>query len=835
MTAPVRKDPVMTRSAQRRWLLALVALLVPVALVATMLASQWDPASRAADVTAAVVNHDEPVTIDGQLTPLGRQLAAELVKGSRSRGGWTWVVTDSDDAAAGLDAGTYAAVVTIPETFSADATSFADGDGARQARIDVETAQGSTATRDLVTTALADAATVGLGRQLTQTFVEQVLVGFSTTGDQLGEAADGAHQLADGAGKLADGQQKLADGADSLASGTVTLADGLGTLATGAGSAASGATTLATGAGSLATGAKDLASGARDLAAGTKPLATGATQSSAGAKDLAQGAKDLAGGAKDLAAGTTGVADGATALADGAKPLAAGADAVADGVDGVLAGVSAMQPGVAQLPGAVIQARDGVDALAGAKLDEFVGAIQQLTAAQVAAGCLPEPAAGTETTCAAYAEKIDGAVAAFRGGAAQISDGLAAIVGNPKVAPMDPSAGLHGLVAGLDALVGDPKADPTTAAAGLHGLATGARGVADGSGTLASGAKDLAAGAHELATGASTLADGTSSLSQGATSLSGGLTKLAAGTTTLSKGAGTLASGAGTLSTGTADLAGGVKDLAGGVGQLSEGARGASDGASALRDGASTLADGLGQTLPGTTQLTSGARDLAGGLGTAVDELAKQKVSDPTALADVIAQPVAAPATRNLGPIGGVGVTMAVALWLGALVLTMRPRVSGAATLGTTRSSFEVTARGIGVTSAVAAVQGALAGVVVALVTEATWVVVPAAALVAVVLLWFLHAIVAWAGNVGRAFALVVGVAVLVASSAPSAPAWVGSLGELGPLDAASRFLGGLTHEGVAGGALAVLLVWAGVSVAAAVGATTWHRRQAGHALLATA
>lgn len=830
MTAPVRKAPAMTRSAQRRWLLALVALLVPVALVATLLASQWDPAARAGEVTAAVVNHDEAVTIDGQLTPLGRQLAAELVKGSRSRGGWTWVVTDSDDAAAGLEAGTYAAVVTIPATFSAEATSFADGDGARQARIDVATPDGSTATRDLVTTALADAATVGLGRQLTQTYVEQVLVGFSTTGDQLGEAADGAQQLADGAGKLADGQQQLADGADTLATGTGTLADGLGTLATGAGSAATGATTLADGAGTLATGAKDLAGGAKDLAAGTKPLADGAAQSSKGAKDLASGAKKLADGADALATGTSGLSDGAAALAQGAGPLATGADAVADGVEQLLARMSAMQPDVARLPAAVGQARAGVDKLVGDGLDELVAGITQLTAAQAAAGCLPEPAPGTETACRELDAKIAGAVASYRAGSTQIVDGLAALEGDAGSA-----TGLHGLVAGLGALVGNPDADPTSPAAGLHGLAAGARGVADGADALATGATELAAGAKEVATGASTLATGTSTLSTGARSLSGGLSKLSAGTSTLSKGAGTLASGAHALSSGTAGLASGAKGLAGGVSQLSEGARGASDGAVALRDGASTLADGLGQTLPGTTQLTDGAGELAGGLTEAVDALAQQKVTDPTALADVIAQPVATPAPRALGPLGGVGVTMAVALWLGALVLTMRPHVSGAAALGTTRSSFAVTARGLGATSAVASVQGVLAGVVVAAVTDTSWVVVPAAAFVAVVLLWFLHAVVAWTGNVGRAFALVVGVAVLVAASAPSEPTWVARIGELGPLDAAARFLGGLAHEGAAGGSLVILLLWAAASAAAAVGATTWHRRQAGHALLATA
>ena len=775
MTAPVRKDHVMTRSAQHRWLLAAVALLVPVALVATLLAAQWDPAARAADVTAAVVNDDEPVTLDGQITPLGRQLAAELVKGSRARGGWTWVVTDGDDAATGLDDGTYAAVVTIPSTFSADATSFASGDGARQARIDVTTAQGSTATRDLVTTALADAATVGLGRQLTQTYVEQVLVGFSTTGEQLGGAADGAQQLADGAQQLADGQQQLADGATALAGGVGPLADGLGTLAGGAASAATGATTLADGAGSLADGATKLASGA----------------------------KDLSGGATQLATGTSDVAEGASTLADGTTPLADGADAVVDGLESVLDVITTMQPGLTQLPAGVRAARDGVDALVGPGLDTLVSGIQQLTAAQVAAGCLPAPAAGSPAACAELAAQVDAAVAGYRGGAALVTSGLTTIEGAAGPAP----DGLHGLVAGIDALVGDPDADPTSAAAGLHGLAAGARGVADGATALAAGAKDLADGVEQVADGADTLATGAS----------------------------TLATGARTLSDGTVGLATGAKDLADGIGALSEGARGASVGAGALRDGATSLADGLGQTLPGTAQLADGAGELADGLGTAVTALAEQKVTDPAALAGVIAHPVAAPATRDVGPVGGVGVATAVALWLGALVLTMRPRVSGAASLGTTRSSFAVTARGLVTASGVAAVQGVLAGVVVALVTDASWAVVPAAALVAVVVLWFLHALVAWAGNVGRAFALVVGVAVLVAASAPSAPAWVGRLGELGPLDAAGTFLGGLAHEGAVGGAFVVLLLWAAASAAAAVGATSWHRRQAGQAVLAAA
>ncbi len=68
-------------------------------------------------MTAAIVNLDEPVTIDGQMTPLGRQLAAGLVEGSDDLdSNLTWVISNKDDAADGLADGSYQAVITIPRT-----------------------------------------------------------------------------------------------------------------------------------------------------------------------------------------------------------------------------------------------------------------------------------------------------------------------------------------------------------------------------------------------------------------------------------------------------------------------------------------------------------------------------------------------------------------------------------------------------------------------------------------------------------------------------------------------------------------------------------------------
>ena len=64
-------------------ILTLAALIfVPLIVVGTLMWGLWNPTDRLDNVTAAIVNNDEPVTINGQLTPLGRLLTAGLVDGA---------------------------------------------------------------------------------------------------------------------------------------------------------------------------------------------------------------------------------------------------------------------------------------------------------------------------------------------------------------------------------------------------------------------------------------------------------------------------------------------------------------------------------------------------------------------------------------------------------------------------------------------------------------------------------------------------------------------------------------------------------------------------------
>jgi putative membrane protein len=128
-----------TGSRRLGWVSLVGVLLVPIMLAAGFLAATWNSSSRWHKIDAAVVNLDEPVKINGQTVPLGRQLAGGLVKGGdgdsrKADQNFAWVLTDSEDAGDGLADGRYAAVVTIPKDFSARATSYSTTTATRRSR-----------------------------------------------------------------------------------------------------------------------------------------------------------------------------------------------------------------------------------------------------------------------------------------------------------------------------------------------------------------------------------------------------------------------------------------------------------------------------------------------------------------------------------------------------------------------------------------------------------------------------------------------------------------------------------------------------------------------------
>ena len=101
---------------------------------------------------------------------------------------------------------------------------------------------------DAITAQVTSAAASIMGDQLSQVYLENVFLGFTTLGDQLGEAATARarsptarSKAADGAAALPDGAPQLADGATRARVRREPARRGLGTIAGGIGGAAGGA------------------------------------------------------------------------------------------------------------------------------------------------------------------------------------------------------------------------------------------------------------------------------------------------------------------------------------------------------------------------------------------------------------------------------------------------------------------------------------------------------------------------------------------------------------------------------------------------------------------
>lgn len=480
MTLPIE------RARTRRpvtWLTVIGVLLLPVLIGGVLVAALYNPAQRLDHMSAAIVNNDRPVTLKGQPVPLGRQLTAGLVKGTgKADGNLDWTISNTKDAASGLKDGTYRAVVTIPEDFSADALSPArvlsgTHDAARRATIRVQSASDARVIDDAITAQLAQTAASTLGSSLSQSTLQNVFVSFTTLGDQLGKAADGAGQLATGAGATQRGTVSLADGVGALSTGA-------GTLATGADGIASGVSKLASGAGQLADGAGSAASGLQTWAAGANTLADKTGQ-------VARGLKPLA----DTLATTPQIPQSAV---DGIDRFAANKDAVVHGLDGIGTGL----------------ATAAANCTAAGGSPDYCAQLSALAAAANGDGTTSDPG-------------VLPSVSQFVGQADSMATAVGAVAQLPAA-----GKGLQAASGGLDQI-----------SAGMTKLATGADGAATGVGTLADGARSLAAGAGQAASGASQWAAGAGTWAAGADKTAAGAHTLATGIGTVAHGATGIASG----------------------------------------------------------------------------------------------------------------------------------------------------------------------------------------------------------------------------------------------------------------------------------------------------
>ncbi|MBA8793526.1 putative membrane protein [Friedmanniella endophytica] len=514
-----------SRTTRKAGIITLLGvLLVPLLVAGGFLAATYHSQDRLARVQAAVVNLDDPVRLNGQLVPLGRQLAGGLVNGSddikkQAAVNFDWVLSDRANAASGLADGRYAAVVTIPKSFSADATSYAKNkaDDAQRATLQVQTSQVAGVTDPAVAQAISSVAVSTLNKTLTQNYLENIYLGFNDTKKQFTTVANGA-------GKLADGATQLSSGLDQTATGAGKLADGMAQLSTGS-------SQLAGGIAQTSTGTTQLANGLDQLAAGTKSLPKQVGQLADGTQSSADGAKKLAGGLKKVDSGTAQYTQGVGTYVDNVGKLGSGISTYAGGLQ------------TAQT--------------------EATKQAEQIQNAPDQALCAPAQISDPQQ-CAVFA-------AGFKAASQSI-------FGKDQISPKGQP---DGVIASYRLFANGASVLGTNAGK----LVSGGQQLATSGDGLASGVHQAATGTSSLATGLGKLAAGTDQLSTGLTGLSTGIAKTATGADKLATGVGKLSTGANQLAVGVSKSSAGVDQLHTGLVKLSDGGDQLADGTTKLADG----------------------------------------------------------------------------------------------------------------------------------------------------------------------------------------------------------------------------------------------------------
>ncbi len=720
----------------RWWAKALGLLLVPVLIAAGLLAATWNSDTRLSKVQAAIVNLDKAVTINGQTVPMGRQLSAQLISAEAGQN-FTWVLADASHASDGLKAGRYAAVVTIPENFSASATSYAGtASAAQQATIDVATSPVAGIADTAVGQSVAQAAAIALNQTLTQTYLDQVYVGFNTTGTQFQTVADAS--------------KKLADGSAQLSSGLYQITSNGGLIKTGGSSLVSGISQYTSGASQSATGASQLASGLAQLSANSASLRSGVSQLDAGIGTYRAGLVQYTNGATGILTGVPGQADLLTAIRQyddkvlasskgDATTWATNAGTAAGTVSAVTSSLGALAPDAKALS----------------------SDLDTRAEAGISSTTVPCPQGQSQAYCDAYAQGVADAAKAIKPAvAAEINK-----TGTTKQTLAQLTTGMAGAVSALGASVPTVQAvvtdtTPLVVAANNAPSVTLLAQEKAGATALIPGGAGLVAGLDTMRAGVST----------GQLSLQYGINAYTSGVDQSATGAQQLASGLGQLSSGGTTLLSGAQQYVSGVGQL---------------------VDGVDQTAPGAAQLADGTKQLADGLAKGATQVPSYSTSDRTQLSKVVASPISVSSLDGLVQPGAAlaALLMILALWAGAFATyTVLPAVRRRLALSSSATAalvVEALRPGLIIVLVQAVLVSAIGEAFVKL-PAYRWLQLTLLLLVAgVAFVAVNHALAAWAKGAGRVVGVAVAVITLATALTSAVPGWLDAIRPLSPLSPA--------------------------------------------------
>ncbi len=621
----------------------LAAVIVPVAACAIALAAFGGARDRADALPVAVVNLDAGATdADGHQVAAGEELVESLVQTEQL----AWAETDEQTAASGLEDGTYALVLEIPEDYSACVASASTSDP-KKAEIRVLSSGSSNVLATEYGTGVLKQVQSRVRADLGEDYLLSVLNDVRGQSSRLTLAADGTVMLDQGFAALEQGSQGMAQGLEAMAGAVAPLGSGIsqigagvrmagqGTQAMGEGVAALGQGMApvqqgldATGEGlsllaqtthelgSVATGlSSDLAGLYPGLAGAAGALSSSGVEGSAAqASSMANDLSEKGGALAEARAGVDAAAEDVSGLEGTAQAAKDASDAADDLAAGFRSEQGSADKGLVERADALSERIDGLDE--SAVRDEAAGTVtvtlteEELAALKADASDLAQGVSGaseqaeglvSETSAVAASTasaaeatgELSGALDAYGAAADDLDASAAALVGHVR---QDLVPALDGLATAQEAVERAAQAlQPTL----LSGEADPERlSATDKAFMLAQGVPALGEALDGVATGADGLSQGLGMAMQALSPMAQGLDALGQGDIALADALDAVGAGAGGLSQGLGALSQGQEALAQGTSQLR-------DASSQVTDTVSASADALSPVAPAPDEQAS--------------------------------------------------------------------------------------------------------------------------------------------------------------------------------------------------------------------------------------
>ena len=654
---------------------------------AVFLGSIWDPYAKLDHLKVAVVNEDQHATFQSKDIAIGDTLVNNLQKNDAL----DFEIVSSQQARKGLEDGTYYMKITIPKTFSKQATTLFE-DTPQPMQLAYETNPG----RNMVVGTIAESATKSLQesvrKEVTKTYTKALFDQFKTVGSGLVTAGKGAMQVENGTSELAKGAQTLTDNLTRLQASTLAFADGSHTYEQGISTYTAGVSTLNDGAQqvnqgtqALATRIPSLTSGVDRLSQGAQGLNEGVTAYTAGVVKVNAGVATLAQTNPQLVTAVQGLQDGLTTLSEQASTLPTALTSINEKTTTLDDAVQTqLIPLVNQLVDQLQQNTTTIDTqdirqtteqlnqtmstiIMQLDTDQATRLAEQLTQLNTLSDAQQQSVISETTAFLTQLTPLKEQLQTVSQAIGEIQSQLLQLSSAPTSSTLANATALQqGIVRFGDSFT-TVNANFTQVAQGapavteaLATLTDGSQKLTDGVITYTDSVDQLSAGTAQLVTATPTLLDGSTQLTQGVTQLNNqvptladGIQRLASGTKKVADGSQQLATNSPALTQGITKLATASTQLADGSQQLAQGSQTLATGGRTLDDGATTLAE----------KLTSNGQDVT----------TQATVSDHTI--EMFATPVALSKTeyshvKNYGS-GLAPYFLSVALFVGALAFNV--------------------------------------------------------------------------------------------------------------------------------------------------------------------